>query len=639
MLTQGSQHGDGPNAYGPRTRALREGGTLLGRRLLAGALLTAALVLAGPGGALAGGAAPTVETEGVRELARTSAVLTAAVNPNGTTVTECDFEYGTSESSLPDRAPCSYSPGSLETPVPVLAKVEGLPETTTYYFRIHAKSSAGESSGEVLSFTTLPTAPRSHTEAANPIGDTTATLNGYVTPDGLEVTECYFEYGSVESDLDETVPCSPAEPGAGSEPVPVKAAIKGLSESTVYYFRVLARNALGLESSGRNSFETRPSVPRANTEPAREVARTEATLRGFVTPHGAAVERCYFQWGAHSVEEHTAECEPAAAELGAGEEPEPVSARLTGLKEGETYSFRLVAANARGSDTGGGLHFTTEPHDPRVVMGTPLEVTGESANFKGSVNPEGHAVTLCQFEYGPTPALGGTVPCSAVSGEGESYVKVFARATGLSPTTAYIARIRVANAAGTIYSGEERFTTGTGTHLPVVSSLRLDKGSSAGGTEVTVKGEYLSEATTVTFGEAEVHVIKADTGKTLTVITPPGVGTVDVTVTTPSGESAVNSGATFTYGDPTITAVDPSSGSVAGGYEATIKGSGFEAFGSTFTFGKVTATTLECPSSLECVVLVPPAYKGKAATVAVTARSAGKKSKKSAGDLFSYVAG
>ena len=74
-------------------------------RLLGGALLALAVIALGGLTALASGGAPTAETEHHSGLGRTSVTLNASVNPNGTEVTECDFEYGTSEGSLTSTAP------------------------------------------------------------------------------------------------------------------------------------------------------------------------------------------------------------------------------------------------------------------------------------------------------------------------------------------------------------------------------------------------------------------------------------------------------------------------------------------------------------------------------------------------------
>src|SRR5271169_5725063 len=114
------------------------------RMLLAGvvSLLAVALGLMGAMGAFASGGAPGVETEKAEQVTRTTAVLTATVEPNGAT-TECEFEYGTSEGTLNKTAPCAFAPGERPIRVPEYAQLGGLSETTNYFFRIKAKNVNG----------------------------------------------------------------------------------------------------------------------------------------------------------------------------------------------------------------------------------------------------------------------------------------------------------------------------------------------------------------------------------------------------------------------------------------------------------------------------------------------------------------
>ncbi len=253
-MLRGSDHGDAVRG-GLRRRPRVRLGALSGAIALG---LTLAAV--GAISATAAGGAPTVETERA-SAGRTSLVLNASVNPNASAVSECYFEYGSSESALESKVPCTYSPGSGETPVPVTATVEGLPESTTYYFRIYAKSAEGESFGGIVQTSTLPSTPRVSNEPAKPVSNNSATLNAVVDPNDSEVTECYFEWGSTPNALSNTVPCANA-PGAGSEPVAVSAPIEGLEQSTTYYYRIVARNALGLARGGRASLGTLPNEPR-----------------------------------------------------------------------------------------------------------------------------------------------------------------------------------------------------------------------------------------------------------------------------------------------------------------------------------------------------------------------------------------
>src|SRR5262249_5774580 len=62
---------------------------------------------------------------------------------------------------------------------------------------------------------------------------TSARLCGTVTPDGLEVNECKFEYGETAA-YGKTAPCAPP-PGSGTSPVEVHAEGMGLTPNTTYH--------------------------------------------------------------------------------------------------------------------------------------------------------------------------------------------------------------------------------------------------------------------------------------------------------------------------------------------------------------------------------------------------------------------
>jgi sugar lactone lactonase YvrE len=96
---------------------------------------------------------PAVVTAAASSLTPTTATLNATVNPNGSEVPACKFEYGTS-SSYGNTAPCASLPGSGESPVGVSAALTGLSANTAYHFRIVATNSGGTSYGSDQSFTT-----------------------------------------------------------------------------------------------------------------------------------------------------------------------------------------------------------------------------------------------------------------------------------------------------------------------------------------------------------------------------------------------------------------------------------------------------------------------------------------------------
>ncbi len=599
--------------------------------------LAVALGLLGAIGAFASGGAPGVETERAEQVTRTTAVLTATVEPNGAT-TECKFEYGTSEGSLNKTAPCAFPPGERPIRVPEYAQLGGLSETTTYFFRITAKNENGSKTGAIKELHTLPNLPRANTEPATEVKHTSATLTGYVTPNESEVTECFFSYGTEAINENKTAPCEPSKIAAGGEPSEAKfvsAKISGLSEKTKYFYRVHAKNAIGEDKGGNNNFTTQPSGPNPGQLFASKVERTTAVLHGIVIPDGAKVETCTFEYGppVESNEtplEKTIPCESLPP--GEGEAKEPVSVELTGLSEATHYEFRLKATNSLGEGHSGNNGFTTRPTAPNVEMHHAKNVTNEAAELSASVNPEGGEVTQCFFEYGTTRALGKVASCSALPGEGEKYVQVGAKITGLEKGTEYLVRIVAVNAGGVGRGGEgekHNFITSNGTAAPVVEKVKPKKGPAKGGNTVTIKGKNFEHVVAVFFGPNEATVTKSEVLK-LEVTAPPGVGKVGVTVLTEAGTSEPGSGSEYLYGKPELTSISPNEGPLAGGTVTTIKGFGFElgAHGTTFEFGKGNPSSeVECTSTTECTVVTPKGPKANK-SVNVQAKVNGLKSTK-----------
>ena len=79
-----------------------------------------------------------------------------------------------------------------------------------------------------------------------------------------------------------------------------------------------------------------------------------------------------------------------------------------------------------------------------------------------------------------------------------------------------------------------------------------------------MSGTNLSGATAVHFGATAGTSISVDTATSLTVVSPAGTGTVDVTVTTANGTSAANAPSDhFTYNAP-VSRPSPLSARAAG---------------------------------------------------------------------------
>ena len=200
---------------------------------------------------------PVVVTGVASNIGDTTATLNGTVNPSGSETTY-QFEYGLTTAY--GNTTTSTSAGNGFTAVPVSAALTGLSPGTLYHFRVTATNSGGTANGADATFTTFsvpppptPTpAPIVVTGAATNIGDTTATLNGTVNPNGSDTTY-QFQYGLTTAYGNTTTSTSA---GNGFTAVPVSAALTGLSASTVYHFRVTATNAGGTANGEDATFTT-----------------------------------------------------------------------------------------------------------------------------------------------------------------------------------------------------------------------------------------------------------------------------------------------------------------------------------------------------------------------------------------------
>ncbi len=100
----------------------------------------------------------------------------------------------------------------------------------------------------------IPNPPTIAPLPVSAVTPTSATLNVTVEPNEAPVSPCTFEYGTTAAYGTE-LPCTPP-PGSGELPVPVSAALSGLTAGTTYYFRVVATNRGGTGYGAPQSFTT-----------------------------------------------------------------------------------------------------------------------------------------------------------------------------------------------------------------------------------------------------------------------------------------------------------------------------------------------------------------------------------------------
>jgi serine/threonine protein kinase len=154
--------------------------------------------------------------------------------------------------------------------------------------------------------------------------------------------------------------------------------------------------------------------------------------------------------------------------------------------------------------------------------------------------------------------------------------------------------------------------------LPAVTGTSPASGTTGGGTLVTITGTHLDGPVTVKFG-AKAGIITVDLNAKIMVKSPPGQGTVEITVTTPAGTGKAGE---FSYHSPsaqmaapTVTGVSPATGPTAGGTLVTINGKNL-ADATMVSFGGV-AGMISSDSGTQIVVSSPPG-KGTADVMVTT---------------------
>jgi len=112
---------------------------------------------------------------------------------------------------------------------------------------------------------------------------------------------------------------------------------------------------------------------------------------------------------------------------------------------------------------------------------------------------------------------------------------------------------------------------------PQLTDISPNGGPSEGGQVVTIKGGGFNSGTEVFFGLRPAPSVEVIDSGTLSVVTPPGTGAVDVTVATIHGSTVVEDG--FTYeGGPSfwVDSFEPTEGPARGGFPVTFRGGGLQ---------------------------------------------------------------
>jgi hypothetical protein len=271
---------------------------------------------------------------------------------------------------------------------------------------------------------------------------------------------------------------------------------------------------------------------------------------------------------------------------------------------------------------------TSPPHPSGLVDVVVLDPAGDSGPLDFEYDPQPSAATSI------TPVIGSEAGGTAVTITGTGFTGssgvTFDGIDGTGFTVVDDTTITVTSPAHEPGPVDVIVVDATGssdplefTYFALASITGIDPatGPEAGGTTVTITGTCFTGATAVRFGDVEVTDFDVSLdGTTITVVSPSGVGLVDVAVvgSAECGTATVDDGFAYQPAPSVFAAISPTRGPSTGGTPVTITGSGFTgatgvtfggAAGRLFTIVNDTTITVEtpatAPSTVEVLVLDP----------------------------------
>jgi hypothetical protein len=263
------------------------------------------------------------------------------------------------------------------------------------------------------------------TGAASSVAPTSATLEGEVDPNGLQVSDCHFDYGTTTF-YGHTAACVETI-GSGSTGVTVHADVSGLLAGTTYHFRLEASNAHGTSDGQDATFSTPPS-PSIDSATASNVTSSSADLNALIDPNG--YDTTYrFEWGTSSG--YGTSVPVPDADIGSGTGDVAVTVHLSGLSANTTYHWRIVASNVNGTATGSELDHTFVygtsgtglPDDRAYEMVTPAQKNGALVGFGVFIAPPSVSEDGSRVVANSIQCFGGAQSCTAErASEGQPYL-------------------------------------------------------------------------------------------------------------------------------------------------------------------------------------------------------------------------
>jgi RHS repeat-associated protein len=285
----------------------------------------------------------------------------------------------------------------------------GTTSCTQRVARFDSSASFDSNNRPYLSIVYEVKAPIVTTKDASSVGETSATLNGGVNPNGKSITY-KFEYGTTTAYGKTTT--TKSYPAASAE-LPASEVLTGLLAKTLYHFRVSATNASGTAYGADKTFTTGKSPPVVAGETAEEIKTNAAKLKATINPMGQTT-RAVFQYGkTTNYEMNKLEWELPEAYwgyVGSGTTAVPIQRSLSNLEEGQ-YHFRVVAKNETGTTYSPDRTFYTSNAPQTTITSRHPSYTSHEMSSISFASNHVNSTFKCAFDEGELAKP--TKPCTS----------------------------------------------------------------------------------------------------------------------------------------------------------------------------------------------------------------------------------
>ncbi|MFN2471085.1 MAG: Calx-beta domain-containing protein [Gaiellaceae bacterium] len=400
-------------------------------------------------------------------------IATFTVTPSAASGRATSVSYATQDASATQPADYASASGTIafaagETSKTVAVTVNGdHPDENDETFNLVLSSPSNLTLGKATGVGTIrddDTRPAATTSAASGEGETGATLNGSVNPNG-KATTYRFEYGLSTAYGSQTAVASlPAGTAAQS----VSAAISGLTASTLYHYRLTAASPAGSTDGTDGTFTTRDPVLSVSADAATVAEGDSASVNANFT----------VKLSSASSKSVTVQYAAQGNDATAGEDFAATAGTLT-FAAGQTQKTVTVPV----------LPDTVDEDDEtfKLVLSSPASATLGTAQATVTIIDNDPLAKLTVDDVSKLEGTGGTT--------------TFTFNVRLAPTSGRTVTVQYATQDGSAVAGSD-YTAKTAT-------LTFAKGETVKQVDVTVTGDSTFEADE-TFSLALSNVGKAE---------------------------------------------------------------------------------------------------------------------------------